>query len=183
MKTLIANNCGIDDISMLSSLTNLTNLQLNNNDITNISALSALNKLKTLKLRGNFITDYTPVQLFYTQITTKDFSVTNKNDVVVWMPNISADGKIGTAYAKMTATKPSYVYYSFEKYDSAGKLQKRSRTSYSAYSSQQTLTVPEVIYNDDGSYVVIKAYERSDYRQLLAEAMVKSKVFNLSAFN
>ena len=43
----------ISDISVLSGLTNLTDLQLDNNHISDISALSGLTNLESLWLQGN----------------------------------------------------------------------------------------------------------------------------------
>lgn len=82
LQTLDLNNCGIDDISALQGLTNLTSLTLTDNHITDISPLSNLTNLKTLNLRGNYIDDYSSVSSYYSNLTTKDFSLTDKNDVV-----------------------------------------------------------------------------------------------------
>lgn len=157
---------------------------MQNCNITDISPLSGLIKLKTLKLRGNLIQDYSPVQSYYSGITTKDFSLSNKDDVILWLPNVTSDGKVGTVYAKLSVTKPTYIYCSFEKYDSNGILLKRYRTSAYTYGAQISVTAPDYIFNDDNnSYVVLKAYERNDYRQLIAESVIRKNSFNLSSFN
>ena len=184
LKTLIANDCGIDEISMLSSLINLERLELNNNYISDISALTNLVNLKILKLRGNMIDDYSSTSTYYSYLTTKDFSLGDKNDAVFCVPNIE-NGSLGTIKMVLSSTRPTKIYYSLEKYDKdSGKIVKRQRGSVNASLStnQKSIDVPEVFGDDEDSYIVLKIYENKTYRHLMSETIVDGIYFDLSSW-
>lgn len=185
LKTLSLRNCGIEDITPLQSLTNLTSLTLTDNQITNISALSNLTNLKTLNLRGNYIDDYSPVSSYYSRLTTKDFSLTDKNDAVFFTPNLS-DGTLGTAYLRLTNTRGTYLYYSLERYDEATDKLLSRKKGY-VYASKSTaskeITVPDNIFYDTNSYVKLKVYENDTYRHLMSETIINSSALDLSNLN
>lgn len=185
LKTLTLQNCGIDDITPLQNLTELTSLTLTNNHIADVSALSDLTNLKTLNLRGNYIDDYSPVSSYYDRLTTKDFSLTNKNDIVFFVPNLS-DGVLGTAYLRLTDTRGTYIYYSLEKYDEAtDKLlsRKRDDVSVSKTAKSKAVDVPDTISDDENSYVKLRVYENDTYRHLISETIINSSTINLSGLN
>lgn len=185
LTSLSLTNCGIDDISSLQGLTNLTSLTLTDNHISDISALQNLTKLKTLKLRGNYIDDYSPVSAFYSNLTSKDFSLGDKDDAVFFVPSIS-NGIIGTAAIRLSNTHSSYLYYSLEKYDAhTDELLSRKRGYASASSSltQQTITIPDTICDTEDTYVVLKIYENDTYRHLMSETIIDSVLLNLDSLN
>lgn len=185
LRTLSLKNCYIDDISALQGLTNLTSLTLTDNHITDISALSNLIKLKTLYLRGNYIDDYSPVSSYYNNLTDKDFSLTDKNDAVFYVPDLS-NGVLGTAYLRLTDTRGTYLYYSFEKYDSATDelLSRKRGTIYvSKSTTSKSVMVPESISDETDTYVKLKVYENDTYRHLMSETIIDSSALNLSILN
>lgn len=185
LTNLSLTNCGIDDISQLESLTNLTSLNLTDNHISDISALQNLTNLKTLRLRGNYIDDYSPVSAFYDNLTSKDFSLEDKNDAVFFVPTIS-NGNIGDAVVRLSNTRGTSLYYSLEKYDAhTDELLSRKRGYASASSSltQQTITVPDTICDTEDTYVVLKIYENDTYRHLMSETIIDSALLNLDSLN
>lgn len=185
LKMLCLCECGIDDISALQGLTNLTSLTLTDNHITDISALSNLINLKTLNLRGNYIDDYSPVSSYYNNLTTKDFSLTDKNDAVFYVPDL-LNGVLGTAYIRLSNTRGTYLYYSLEKYDSAtNELLSRKRDSLyvSKSSTSKEVTVPETISDEISTYVKLRVYENDTYRHLMSETIIDSQALNLSSLN
>jgi len=177
--------CGIDDISPLQGLTNLTSLTLNDNYITDISPLSNLINLKTLNLRGNLIDDYSPVSSYYNNLTSKDFSLTDKNDAVFYVPNIS-NGVLGTAYIRLSNTRGSTLHYSLEKYD-ADTDELLCRKKDYVYASKSSLSepvfVPETIYDDEDTYVKLKVYENDTYRHMMSETIIDGIALNLNVLN
>ncbi len=72
----------ITDISPLRDLKNLQYLFMNDNNISDISALSGLANLKSLYLAGNPIADFSPVEPYYSNLTVKDFEITDKKAAV-----------------------------------------------------------------------------------------------------
>jgi len=185
LRTLNLQDCGIDDISALQGLTNLTSLTLTDNHITDISPLSNLTNLKTLNLRGNYIDDYSPVSLYYNNLTTKDFSLTDKNDAVFYVPDL-ANGVLGTAYIRLTNTRGTYLYYSLEKYNSAtDELLSRKRDSVyaSKSSTSKSVIVPEKISDEANTYVKLRVYENDTYRHMMSETIIDGTALNLSSLN
>ncbi|MBD2354653.1 hypothetical protein H6G41_08415 [Tolypothrix sp. FACHB-123] len=69
----------ISDLSLLSTLTNLTYLELGNNQISDISLLSSLRKLRYLEISDNSIADFCPLSGLTN--FTKLFIWHNKNDL------------------------------------------------------------------------------------------------------
>lgn len=61
LKGLVIGNCSISNIVPLSSLTGLTELNLNANLISDISSLAKLTKLEKLSLESNVISDVSPL--------------------------------------------------------------------------------------------------------------------------
>jgi methionine-rich copper-binding protein CopC len=61
LQILVANNNSIADLTPISGLTYLTQLDISNNKIVNLSPISKLTKLRILDLYGNLIVDITPV--------------------------------------------------------------------------------------------------------------------------
>lgn len=185
LTTLNLQDCEIDDISALQGLANLTSLNLSNNHITDITPLRNLTKLKTLYLRGNYIDDYSPVNSYYNSLTTKDFSLTDRNDAVFYVPNIS-NGILNTAYLRLSRTRGSRLYYSLEKYDvNTDELLTRKRGSVyiSSSSTSYSLTIPDKICDDENTYVKLKIYENSTYRHLMSETIVDSAAIDLTSLN
>ena len=74
--------CGLQDISPLSSLTNLTSLYLENNQISDISPLSSLNNLESLALYNNQISDIS-VLSGLTNLTTLYLFINKISDISV----------------------------------------------------------------------------------------------------
>lgn len=69
LEVLVCNNCDISDISFLNTLTNMQNLHLVNNNIENIKALANLERLERLTLHDNEISDITPLAQLSNLIT------------------------------------------------------------------------------------------------------------------
>lgn len=186
LKTLSLINCEIDDISYLKDLTKLTSLNLNNNAISDISALSSLTGLKTLRLRGNYIDDYSPVASYYAKLTTKDFSLEDKNDAVFFVPNVS-NGIIGDCVLKYSNTKPSCVYYIAEMRDkNTDEILTKQRGKVDTYysgSGSKILQIPEKIKDSNDTYVVLRTYENDTYRHVMSETKIDGSEFDLSVFN
>lgn len=61
MQDLGLQDCGISDISFLSSLTELRGVNLNYNSVADLSPLTGLSKLERLGLAGNEVSDLSPV--------------------------------------------------------------------------------------------------------------------------
>ena len=74
--------CGLQDISPLSSLTNLTSLYLENNQISDISPLSSLINLKSLALYNNQISDISALSGL-TNLTTLYLFINQISDISV----------------------------------------------------------------------------------------------------
>jgi len=183
LMSLSASDCGIEDISPLSNLNKLVTLDLTNNNITSVSALNNKTSLRTLKLRGNLISDYLSLQNIYGSLTTKDFSLSNKDDIVFRIPNYSIDGLIGTAYAELSATRPIFLYVLYEKYNANGTLIASEKNAVYLSGNRTAFNVPNSINCEDGAYVIISGYERKDYRQQISKIIIKPNVFDLSQFN
>ncbi len=147
--------------------------------------LQSLTSLRTLNLRGNYIDDYSPVSTYYNNLTTKDFSLADKNDAIFFVPNIS-NGILGTAGMRLSNTRGNYLYYSLEMYDSdTNELLSRKRGYKYVYKTalQTTLDIPEKICDTDDTYVVLKVYENDTYRHLMSETIIDSTALNLSSLN
>ncbi len=185
LTTLYLQNCGIDDISALQGLTKLTSLNLSNNHITDITPLKNLTKLKTLYLRGNYIDDYSPVSSYYNSLTTKDFSLSDKNDVVFYVPNLEND-VLNTAYLRLSKTRGTSLYYSLEKYDANTDemlTRKRGSVYVSSSSTSYSVTIPDKICDDENTYVKLRIYENSTYRHLISETIIDSSTIDLTTLN
>ncbi|MFS0821462.1 leucine-rich repeat domain-containing protein [Bacillus sp. 1P02SD] len=70
----------IENLELLSNLTNLSNLYLNSNNISDITPLSGLEKLRTLTLRGNKIEDISALKDL-TALAELDFSNNEVEDI------------------------------------------------------------------------------------------------------
>lgn len=185
LTSFTARHCKIDDITPLQELTGLTSLDLSYNNIKDISVLSGKSSLRTLKLRGNLISDYSPVESYYSSITEKDFSLNGADDFVFRIPNVSASGNLQTVYAKKGEYMPDVVYGTIEMFNHEGVLLKKRKLSISIPSTetQLSLYVPnEYSCSNDGSYIVLSAYERADERQQLSRITIKPSYFNLDIF-
>ncbi len=102
----------INDISPLENITSLKKLNLAANRISNIYTLKNLINLKTLKLNSNNIDDFTPTIKYYANLTDKDFKATffttNKENIVNY--NIEIGQKIILPYAiKLSDGRPAFV--------------------------------------------------------------------------
>lgn len=186
LTSLTAINCKIDDITPLQSLNNLTYLNLTNNNIKDISALSNMTQLDTLKLRGNLISDYTATQSYYNNITTKDFSLTNKDDFIFHIKDIAPSGTVGTVYITKGQYLPQSVYRTIALYNADGVLQKKTKNymSISSAGTQTSFQMPrDYVCGTDGSYIVLSLYERYDEQQLLSRIMIKPAFFDLTESN
>ena len=166
----------------MTNLTNLVTLQLKDNNITDISDLSSLNNLLTLKLRGNLISNYNPVASYYSNLTTKDFSLTNEDDVVFRVPNYKANGQLGTVIADLSDTIPEKIYVLMEKFSNNGTLLTSEKMTVNLSGNSQQFNVPGNINCENEAYVTITAYERKDYRQPLSKIIIRPVVFDLSGF-
>ena len=82
LDSLILNsNVKLNDVSAISNLTNLTELEMTSCNLTDISALSGLTKLKILNLSGNKELSDISVIKNMTELTTLDLSSCNISDV------------------------------------------------------------------------------------------------------
>ncbi len=61
LRTIVADNQGILDLSGLEFAENLERIEFRNNEISDLSPLAELTRLNNIKLRGNQITDITPL--------------------------------------------------------------------------------------------------------------------------
>ena len=75
-----SNNNNITDISSLTGMTQLIDLQFANNGIADVSALSGLTKLRDLKLQNNNISDISPIAGM-TQMTHLSLGGNNISDI------------------------------------------------------------------------------------------------------
>ena len=87
-------NSQITNISDLSSLTNLTTLNLNYNNIVDISVLSGLTGLISLSLGGNHITDISYLSGL-TNLTLLDLNDNQIESITPLMTNFGAGGLVG----------------------------------------------------------------------------------------
>ena len=81
LQTLDLSGNGISDISALKSLTNLQTLNLSSNNISDISALGNLTNLQTLNLSGNKIISDISALKSLTNLQTLDLSGNNISDI------------------------------------------------------------------------------------------------------
>ncbi len=185
LTSFTAVGCKIDDITPLQSLINLTYLDLTDNNIKDISALSGLTQLDTLKLRGNLIEDYTPTESFYNNLSTKDFSITNKDDFIFRIKEIGTTGVLNAVYITVGQYLPQKVYLTAELYSSDDVLQQKTKEIIytSLATTEISLNMPSgYVCNKNGSYVVLSLFERYDEQQLLSRIEIKPSFFDLSEF-
>ena len=186
LTSFTATACKIDDITPLQDLNNLTYLNLANNNIRDISALSNLTQLDTLLLRGNLIENYTPTQSYYESITTKDFSLSNTDDLVFRVREVFANGTIGRIYITKGQYLPQSVYRTVELYDADGELKQKAKNymSVSSSGSEISFAIPSgYACGTDGSYIVLSLYERKDEQQLLSRTIIKPSFFDMNSFD
>jgi internalin A len=91
LNSLFLSENQISNIEPLKGLTNLTNLSLDGNQISNIESLKGLTNLTNLWLYSNPIKDYTPVNSYYNNLRTKDFTLEDKGDTGYIFPNSSTE--------------------------------------------------------------------------------------------
>ncbi|MHB8126082.1 MAG: cell wall-binding repeat-containing protein [Desulfitobacteriaceae bacterium] len=83
LEVLKLNNTELKDLSALKGLTSLTYLNISNNNIKDFSQLRDFTRLTTLYLENNlplidtpnYTPDYSPVRLYYHNLSSKDFSL------------------------------------------------------------------------------------------------------------
>ena len=184
LQTLILNDCKIDDITPISQLTNLTHLELVNNEIEDFSPLENLTSLTKLKIRGNITSDYSATAEYYDTITEKDFSLNNQNDVVFNVQNYNNQHNIGNVRIICSDTIPDKIHIIIEKYSADGTLLLKSkRENFSLTSNAPTLSLSSDYNCQDGSYIVISAYERRKFTKLISKCTVKPVTLDFTAFN
>lgn len=173
LSKLTADGCKIEDISYLSSLNQLTELDLRNNNIKTVAALSGLTNLQKLYLRGNLIGDYSPVRGYYNQLTDKDFSFQKLGDINIRVNSYNDEGNIRELKADMTNTRPYEMYLKYEKYSAEGQLLKMKKVKGAQYlfSNPSSWEIPKD-FNINEGYVVVSGYERPDFKQLCAKAII-----------
>ena len=79
-----------------------------------------------------------------------------------------------------------WLIYSLEKYDAAtGQLlsRKRDSTFVSKTTPSQAIDVPDTIWDDEDTYVVLKIYENETYRHVMSETIVDSFILDLSGLD
>lgn len=179
LQKLTANGCKIEDISYLNSLKQLTDLDLRNNNIKTVAALAGLTNVKQLYLRGNLIDDYTPIKPYYNQLTEKDFSFQKLGDITIRGYTCNSEGSYDTLTANITNTIPEQIYLKYEKYTDDGKLiqTKEVHTAEPLKEDLVTWVVPDEFRVTDG-YVVVNGYERADFKQLCAKAIIYPTKFS-----
>lgn len=180
LQKFTAEKCKIVDLSPLSGLTGLTQLNLYHNNIVNISALTNLKSLKSLSLRGNLITDYSPVKSYYNNLATKDFSLNKLGDIHFRVSNYDSSGEPIEIKVDITDTVPRYLYLKLEKYTDTGlKVKETELSDYKILQGENIkFNLPSEYKCEDG-YVIIKGYERADFKQLCAELIVHPVRFKL----
>ena len=184
LQTLTLNDCKIDDITPISQLTNLTRLELVNNEIEDFSPLENLTSLTKLKIRGNITSDYSATAEYYDTITEKDFSLNNQNDVVFNVQNYNNQHNIGNVRIICSDTIPDKIHIIIEKYSADGTLLLKSkRENFSLTSNAPTLSLSSDYNCQDGSYIVISAYERRKFTKLISKCTVKPVTLDFTAFN
>ena len=103
LQTLLLYDNQISDISALSGLTNLQTLYLDNNQISDISALSNLTKLQTLYLDKNNIEDITPINnmssLQKCKVNNQTINKTITSGKEIVLPQILIDAKNSSSIA------------------------------------------------------------------------------------
>lgn len=178
LSKLTADGCKIEDISYLNSLNQLIEVDLRNNNIKTVTALSGLSNLKKLYLRGNLIDDYSPVRGYYNQLTDKDFSFQKLGDIDIRVNSYNAEGSIRELKADMTNTRPYKMYLKYEKYSAEGQLLKTKKMEdvQPLFSNPSSWEIPKD-FNIKEGYVVISGYERPDFKQLCAKAIIYSANF------
>lgn len=184
LQTLILNDCKINDISPISQLTNLTHLELVNNEIGDFSPLENLTSLTTLKIRGNISSDYSATAEYYNTLIEKDFSLDNQNDVVFNIQNYNNQHNIGNVRIICSDTVPDKIHIVIEKYSADGTLLLKSkRENVSLTSNSPSLYLSADFNCQDGSYIVISAYERRKFTKLISKCTVKPVTLDFTAFN
>lgn len=173
LSKLTADGCKIEDISYLNSLNQLTEVDLRNNNIKTVTALSGLTNLKKLYLRGNLIGDYSPVRGYYDQLIDKDFSFQKLGDISVRGYSSDNNGRYTVLTADTTSTIPEVIYLKYEKYTNDGRLieTKKIRESEPLKNGLIVWFVPEKFKITEG-YIVVSGYERPDFKQLCAKAII-----------
>ena len=77
----------------------------------------------------------------------------------------------------------STVYCSYEKYSKAtNELLLRRRAMLNTPRDVKAITIPSDVSDDVDSYLMLKVYERSDYRNLMSMSLVDGITFHLSSF-
>lgn len=184
LQTLVLNDCKIDDITPIGTLTNLTHLELVNNEIEDFSPLENLTSLTYLKIRGNISSDYSAAAEYYNSLTEKDFSLNNQNDVVFNVQNYSNQHNIGNVRIICSDTVPDKIHIVIEKYSADGTLLLKSKRENVSLTSNAPLLYLSSDFNcQDGSYIVISAYERRKFTKLISKCTVKPVTFDFTAFN
>jgi len=184
LQTLILNDCKINDITPISQLTSLTHLELVNNEIEDFSPLENLTSLTKLKIRGNITSDYSATAEYYDTLTEKDFSLNNQNDIVFNVQNYNNQHNIGDVRIICSDTVPDKIHIVIEKYSADGTLLLKSkRENVSLTSNAPSLYLSSDFNCQDGSYVVISAYERRKFTKLISKCTVKPVTLDFTAFN
>lgn len=115
---VIAEEAGITDISALSALPYLTELDLFKNEITDISALSGLVHLTKLNLGYNHIVDISPLAGL-TELTELDLDC---NVIGTWNPLSSENGSIADFSPLSNLTKLTKLYLAYTGIDDVSVL-------------------------------------------------------------
>lgn len=177
LKTLIVNNCKVEDISALSALINLEHLELNNNNIEDFSPLQDLTSLKVLKLRGNVSSDYSSTEKYYDELIEKDFSLDNMNDIIFCAQNFDSNN-IWQLYIICSETIPKKIHIIAQKFSQNGELIfKLNHQNFNLYNGA-TLSLSDNFNCSDGSYVVIRAYERGNFTKQISKCTIKPVSIN-----
>lgn len=112
LKWLSASGCGISDISILATLTQLDDLNLSDNQISDISALKNLINLTYLDLENNQITDLTPIKHLEDQLYYSNFYnnlITEENWLNFYYP-IKENHDIFTFHGTINETLPEFTF-------------------------------------------------------------------------
>ncbi len=75
MRVLFIGLSKISDLSVLSGMKGLEELQLGNTPVSDVTPLAGLTKLKTLELKDTAVTDFSPLKDIYPNLTKKDFEL------------------------------------------------------------------------------------------------------------
>lgn len=184
LQSLILNDCKISDITPLSTLVKLEHLELKDNEIEDFSPLENLTALEILKIRGNISSDYSAVSEYYNNITEKDFSLDNKDDIIFGVPQFSSESSLGAIQIACSATAPEKIHIIAEKYSADGiLLDKIKRENFNISQNNQSLYISPEFNCQDGGYIVISAYERRKFTKLISKCTVKPINFDFIDFN